>query len=532
MHQNLEEIEVDIIKTGICIVGAGAAGIPLALELEEKGKSVVLLESGGFDYDPEIQELNKGESIGQDYFPLKSSRLRFFGGTTGQWTGQCSTLDEIDFEYRKWVPYSGWPISKMDLNPYYKKAHQILDLSEYEYDVSFWEDKLNKRALSLKSELVETKIYQKSKPTRFGNKYRERITQSKNIWLITNANLTFINLSENGKNVDSIKVSSIEGKTRTVQSDIFVLACGALQNVRHLLNSNDISNKGVGNEFGLVGRFFMEHLHVDTSDLVILANENLDFYFDHSLKSSAFGMITTKSAFQKQFELPNFSARIMAKSDAQSLTVNQSENSQVFLDKWKGLDSRKSKVDRLKSIFGEEGIGNLVDKVFNMRKSESYKEDDKYEISRYILNARSEQVPNPNSRVMLGDSKDRLGVPHVKLDWQLTELDKYSLLKSNIAIGQELGRLGLGRLKLGDWLTKSSNDWPKFLAGGWHHMGITRMSASPETGVVDKNCKVHSLSNLYIAGSGVFPTSGVANPTLTIVALSLRLGDHLNSLLK
>ena len=148
-------------------------------------------------------------------------------------------------------------------------------------------------------------------------------------------------------------------------------------------------------------------------------------------------------------------------------------------------------------------------------------------IKEYSMHTRLEQAPNPNSRVMLSDQKDALGVPRIKLDWQLTALDKRSIRQLYETLGQEAGRQRIGRIQLQDWLLEDEPMWPPYLGGGWHHMGTARMHEDPKQGVVDAQCKVHGLSNLYVAGSATFPTAGAANPTLTLIAMALRLSDHL-----
>ena len=147
----------------------------------------------------------------------------------------------------------------------------------------------------------------------------------------------------------------------------------------------------------------------------------------------------------------------------------------------------------------------------------------------FQLHNRLEQAPNPESRVTLSEERDSLGLRRVRLDWRLTDLDKRSLRRAHEILGQEVGRAGLGRFKIE---LDEGGGWPSSLMGGFHHMGTTRMGQECERGVVDVNCLVHGISNLYIAGSSVFPTSGYANPTLTIVALALRLADHVNRLMK
>src|SRR5205807_6248231 len=137
------------------------------------------------------------------------------------------------------------------------------------------------------------------------------------------------------------------------------------------------------------------------------------------------------------------------------------------------------------------------------------------------------QAPNPESRVLLGTERDALDMPRAKLDWRLTQLDWRSFHVFYEVLGRELGRSGAGRVQLLDWVRREDGTWPSTLSGGWHHLGTTRMHENPRFGVVDATCRVHGLGNLYVAGASVCPTSGAVNPTLTLVALSLRLSDHL-----
>jgi choline dehydrogenase-like flavoprotein len=148
----------------------------------------------------------------------------------------------------------------------------------------------------------------------------------------------------------------------------------------------------------------------------------------------------------------------------------------------------------------------------------------------FHLLTRQEQAPNPASRVTLSSERDALGMPRVRLDWRLTELDHRSFRAFYEVLGRELGRAGVGRLQMRDWVLEAPTaPWPPSLGGGWHHMGTTRMSRDPKQGVVDVNCRVHGVANLYVAGAAVYPTAGCVNPTLTLVAMTLRLSDHLKN---
>jgi choline dehydrogenase-like flavoprotein len=146
----------------------------------------------------------------------------------------------------------------------------------------------------------------------------------------------------------------------------------------------------------------------------------------------------------------------------------------------------------------------------------------------FELFTRIEQAPNPNSRVTLDTEKDSLGMPRAMLNWELTPLEKRSIRKIYELLGQEVGKAGVGRVKMMDYLWDEKDyTWPSFTGGGWHHMGTTRMSDDPKNGVVDANCKVHGIDNLFVAGASCYVTAAAPNPTLTLIALTLRLSDHL-----
>src|SRR5882762_922857 len=113
MHIDAKALENNtVIEGDLCIIGAGAAGISMALEWINTSYKIILLEGGGFEYEDQMQDLYSGKNTGQRYFPMKAIRLHYFGGTTGHWAGFCSPFDPIDFEKREWVAHSGWPITK------------------------------------------------------------------------------------------------------------------------------------------------------------------------------------------------------------------------------------------------------------------------------------------------------------------------------------------------------------------------------------------------------------------------------------
>ncbi len=501
-----------LIEGDICIVGAGAAGISMALEWINTPYKVILLEGGGFEYDDKVQELFEGKTTGQRYYPLKSSRLHYFGGTTGHWAGFCSTFDHIDFIKRAWVPQSGWPISRNDLNPFYARAQKNLELGPYDYSVKYWQ-KTDPSLTPLLSDdkVVWNKMWQFSPPTRFGDKYRDNIIKAKNIHLYTYANVTDITSNENASEIKEVTVKNHEGKEHKVRAKIFVLACCSIQNARLLLVSNKQAVKGLGNDNDLVGRNFMEHLEINSGELWLEKPNPLKLYgLNYGVTKARAELAISE---EKQIEHKILNGTI-------SLTpLAMAKNMKPMIDIWTDDDPRKS-------------LGHLMESFQKVGK-EAAKNPHADNGKSFQLMTRIEQAPNPSSRVTLDIEKDSLGVPRATLHWELTQLEKRSIRKINELLGQQVGREGVGRVKMFDYLQdEKDSSWPSFTGGGWHHMGTTRMSDNPKEGVVDANCKVHGISNLYMAGSSCFTTAGAPNPTLTLTALTLRLSDHLKQQIK
>ena len=495
-----------VIEGDLCIVGAGAAGISMALEWKDTPHNVILLEGGGFNVEAAIQNLYAGESVGQRYFPLQSARLHFFGGTTGHWGGWTSPYDSQDFEQRDWVPHSGWPLSREDLDPFYVRAGKIVELEKDTFELdAYLGDDPDLVKLPFDESVVRTKMWQFSPPTRFGKAYRDAIVGAENIHLYTYANVCDIQTNDAVSAVDQVEIRSLDGKAHTVRARHFVLACGAMQNARLLLASNRQALAGLGNDHDLVGRYFMEHLEVESARFLLPSPGPMKLYTIDIFVTKAAGELTLTAAKQRELRVLNGTTSLRQASLSQS-----------------ALGIERYPDDAAETIRFFENIERAV-------QSGTMGRIDHSKIKEYFMHTRIEQAPNPNSRVMLSDEKDALGVPRLKLDWQLTALDKRSIRQLYETLGQEAGREGIGRIQLQSWLLEDDPMWPPYLGGGWHHMGTARMHDDPKQGVVDAQCTVHGLANLYVAGSAAFPTAGAANPTLTLIALTLRLSDHLKT---
>jgi choline dehydrogenase-like flavoprotein len=500
--------ENSVIETDVCIVGAGAAGITLAREFIGKRFRVCLLESGGFEFGDKIQDLYNGANAGFSV-PLRVARLRYFGGSTNHWGSYCRPLDDIDFEARDWVPDSGWPFKKSELEPYYERAQSICQLGPYVYDPQFWQT-TSGAPLPLASKRIVTSIFQMREPAlRFGAAYRDEIVKAANVTTFLHANLLSFEADSSARSVKRARVGSLDGPRFSVTGKVFILAAGAIENARLLLLSNDRNPDGLGNENGIVGRFFMSHalckpgLFLPSDPLIPATLYQYDKPAVGRLR--IVGHLTLSPETQRQNRLLNFNASLKFPVPVAST----------------GLLSAKRLVNREFDTLAKD-LRNIIADMDGVAAAAYWKvRTGMIPVEAYSLTCAIEQSPNRDSRVSLSSDRDALGQRRVRLDWRLTAVDKNTLRRSLEILGAELGRAALGRLKIS--LEKGENAWPELVQDGGHHIGTTRMHVDPKQGVVDGHCRVHGISNLFVAGSSVFPTSGHANPTLTIVALALRL---------
>ncbi|KAA0233711.1 MAG: Fructose dehydrogenase large subunit [Acidimicrobiales bacterium] len=495
------------VRGDLCIVGAGAAGITIATELIGADTEVILLESGDSEVlDPETQDLGAGANVGRTLtflgseLSLASTHLRILGGTTMHWNGVCRPLDVEDFEQRRWIPDSGWPIERADLDPYYPGAQELLALGPFEYDWQYWTENYDIGQPLIHDDAVATVMYQLSPPARFGTLYREDLVNAANVRLLIWANATNLNIEPESDRLASVTVATLEGDEVTVEAKVFVLAAGGIEVPRLLLASNDVRRAGLGNQHDLVGRYFMEHPHVpiglaslgrswrELSLYSPLRYLEIDDPAQPQVPGRAYGGFAATAAERASRELLG-------------AAVTLPENP-VHPPAWTGgLD--------------QTSVGELYEAETGRRPQVDAQ-----------LMVRAEQAPNPESRVTLSEERDALGLPRAQLDWRLSDQDIESVQRTLVVLAERFGVHQVGRVQV-EQNALPPADWP--IEVGNHHMGTTRMAADPRRGVVDANCRVHDVANLYVASSSVFTTSGYANPTLTIVALALRLAEHLRT---
>ncbi|HYH19627.1 MAG TPA: GMC family oxidoreductase [Azospirillum sp.] len=514
----------------VCILGAGAAGITLARRLLARGHEVLVAESGGADFETEVQALAAGTSSGHPYYDLGDVNLRMVGGTTPIWGGRCAELDPIDFEPRPWVPHSGWPIGHAELAPYYREAAQALEIAEPATGRTTLMQRFPLlRALDTDTLRVGCWSFD-GRPDRFALPNLGDVAGHPRARLLMHATATALNLSEDGRRVRSVTVKDVGGRQATIRAGRFVLALGGIETPRLMLASNGVAAAGIGNGRGLVGRFFMEHPHARGGRLDTAASWPLLAAFGRAHRVGA-GRHAALLGLQAQAQRAHGTLNA-----ALTLGARQGERDAPF---WAMRTYSAMKHRLAPSAFNRRlwrGVKGAAlwahERVDPLRPWLLVKAGAR----ELALIVRAEQAPNPDSRITLGGERDALGVPRVDLHWRLTELDKHSVRVLVAAMGTEMRALGLGHVVPAAWLEDPAVPWrtdPLISAhpiGGYHHMGTTRMADDPSRGVVDRDGKVHGLENLFVAGSAVFPTSGWANPTFTLLALALRLGDHLDRL--
>jgi choline dehydrogenase-like flavoprotein len=512
----------------VCIVGAGAAGIILARRLIDQGLSVCLLESGGLDFEAATQDLYRGANVGMPYYDLDHSRLRFFGGTVAIWGGRCALMDPIDFVKRDWVPHSGWPIGRAELDPYYRDAHKLFEIGDFNYEQEVWSE-LGLADPGFQPGQLDAKLWRFDEVSeRFTASRARDLFASPRLRILIHANVVKLQAAGNAKSIDHLEARPLYGETRQVRAGRYVLACGAIENSRLMLASNDVEPQGVGNRTDQVGRCFMEH------PAGRIARIETDRPYD------------IWALFQKRFMRsgPPLAPALRLGDDAQRDhgALNSIVTFKLQRDPARGVALGNKIYHRMVHSVSPTQRGRKLDQLYRGVRAWIHREvRNSIERARaragltdlYVI-TRGEQAPNPESRVLLSSERDALGQQRANLDWRLAAIDKHTAKVMAQVIDSEFRRLDLGTVVASEWLDDPSPQWPVDPTVGnhpianYHQMGGTRMSADPAQGVVDADCRVHGYANLYVAGSSVFTTSGWANPTLTIAALALRLADHLS----
>jgi choline dehydrogenase-like flavoprotein len=528
------------LRCDLCIVGAGAAGITLALQFVQSKLRVIVLECGGEKLESERQALNHGEVVDGVHPPAHLYRQRRLGGSTATWGGRCAPLQDQDFRKRPHVPLSGWPFGRSALQPFYEHAQSLLELGEFNYSAS----------TVLPGELIEgfrdpdmlTETVERfSPPTNFWKRYRTELVKSAAVTVIKHATCFRLN----GEHAVTDLECAGGGDARfKVRARFVVLAVGGLEIVRVLAHS------GCGKHSGMLGRTYMCHIEAELGQLRLSpGNRGVQFGFERTPdgiycrrrftlraeKQNALGILNAAirlhhaNVVDPSHRHPVLSAMFTAKKlfipeFARSFTVVEHEAMRRH-----GNDAGLWLGHVRNVMFGSPRLASFaLDWMF--RRHLAYRSVPSVALPNaagvYSLDFNGEQAPNPESRVLLAHETDRYGLPKLRIDWRVSELDWLTLSRMLRELRRAVESCGCGTIEYDEERLDQDARTSTLPVGG-HHIGTARMSESPSAGVVNADCRVHYVENLYVAGSATFPTSGQANPMLTLVAMALRLAQHL-----
>lgn len=485
-----------LLEATLIIAGGGMAGLLLARQLGDAGIDVIVLESGGQAQDARVQSLYAGRmTLGAPGNPdrdlddyLISSRVRCLGGSGNVWGGKCAPLDPLDYQKREWVAHSGWPVTRATMQPFYDRACDLLQLPHFTDDPKVMtgaaESLFDGRSTRF---TARPRCYTRTSGASDGgayHAYKQAAAQHERVRIYLKANLGRIELSDDGQRVTSLEVRCLNGRTHRARADSYILAMGGIENARLLLFSDDVHRGGIGNHSGWLGRGFQGH-----------ATIRQDARTSLMLMRSATALAPLNPANRSKPHI------VLGMSDAAQRDA-------------KGVNFTVTVTRRVEPGVGSgAAVQSLARRLTDVTTSD-----------RYLTYFMIEHTPNRDSRLtLMADERDELQMPRIRLDMRYSAVELESFAPTVAMFASELGRCQAGRVQ---WRGEKA-DLIAAMSLSRHHMAATRMAVNAKDGVIDEHCRVHGVRNLYVAGSSVFPTSGIANPTLTLLALALRLGDHL-----
>ncbi len=522
-YQNANTIEEGAsLDYDVCIIGSGAAGIAVAKEFSDSNVSVIMLEAGGIDYEHEMQTDYTYNAINGMEGEWDFTRTRQWGGTTAVWYGRCTKLKPIDYEKRDWVANSGWPIGPAEIDKYHGRALSTLKVSHPQaINPCYWGESETVKAFD--SEEVSANVFLWSNPKDMAVAHQQNIGQSKAVTLCYYAFVQQIIPSENDDHIDSVQVKSASGKAFSIRAKQVVLAGGSIENCRLLLLSKTNGPNGVGNQNDNVGRYYMDHPRIEGMAKLMVNFENKNWatlvqHLDETITDAGnmqvFLSLSEKA--QKANRLLNHGTvfRTIFKEQISSGYLAAKNLYYSAIGKTEGGIKLQDVASLMKGLphLAQTSVKQALGKPLTF--------------SHLILIDQLEQEPDRESRIYLDSERDRFDQPKTQIKWEIGQSTTDSLREFHKAIDKRLREINLG------WVDSPMISDPDFVpdyTDACHPSGTTRMSSDPKTGVVDADCKVHGIDNLFIAGSSVFPTVGYANPTLTLVALGIRLADKIKS---
>ncbi len=515
MISRLRDLTSTMPRADLCIVGSGAAGLAIAREFLGTRWRVLVLESGEFQRTDRADELNVVRCDGLPHTGAVEGRARVFGGATTAWGGQLLPLRQSEISKRDWIPYSGWPLSLSDLGLYYRRAERLLGVEGPPYDDTVW-GHLGIGAPDFDPESVVCRFSQWAPLTRrnLAVHLRSELRQSKNVHVLLGATVVKIVTGAQGASVRHLELRASDGRSATAVAREFILCAGGIETPRMLLAS-DAANKS-----GTVGRFFQDHISYVAGEIEPSSRKRIAHHFEPRYRGKS--MYTCKveptDDTQRRLKLLNVMAHV--KFDIPE-ALGLLEVKQML----KAIQQGKAPVPSTQALLAMARGSWELSRLAFARLALARRSAPSRGIMYLLVDV--EQAPNPESRIRLAEECDRFGMPRAIVDWRLSGQEYETIERFTVLLVAQWRRAGLGEVRLGGPPNFGLSAGLSAARDIFHHMGTTRMSDDPSQGVVRTDLRCHDVDNLYIAGSSVFPTGGIANPTFTILALALRLGDHL-----
>jgi len=499
------------LRADVCVIGAGVAGLAIVSALLDTGVSVVLVESGAEPPHGDEEVLNEGET--PEPFNGLRGRSRGFGGTMRVWPGQCLPFAPADLAPREWVPGSGWPVAGEELARWYPPALEFFGLPRdvFEQDV-FAAFRLRRPQLDGARLAMPISAFAPA-PDR-SRAFVPRLREARDVKVVTRATAVRLVPAESGRTVERVELRSLGGAAGVVEARHVVLCAGGIENPRVLLAS------GIANDRDTVGRFFQDHVVSRAGTIAALDPVRLQ---------TTFGVLFRRRLrrYPRLALAPAEQAARRVLACGINVTAEAPEAAQAALRLVRGLRTRRvpAREDLVSVLRGAPELAAAAARRYGRGWSPAPRRGP---IGLLLI---GEQAPSRESRVTLSVRTDPLGVPLPRVEWRIGELERETLVAAGEVVTAEFRAAGLGEVSLDPRLL-DPDEWRDAVFDSFHHCGATRMSSDPSDGVVDEHCRVHGLANLHVAGSSVFPTSGYANPTLTIAALALRLAARLREELR
>lgn len=535
------ELSTEPLRADVCLVGGGFVGISMALELSAAGLDVLLVEAGGPDKTAKSQEFYKGAVVDPAlHGPLEEFRWRKLGGTGGAWNGRTVPYDPIDFEKRAWISDSTWPIGYDEVARFYPLSMRYLEAGEANFSAqSVFGEKQPEMIEGFHGDAFSTDTMERfSAPTDMGRRYRQKLEEADRIRVVLHAPVVAINLDETGSHVTSLTVRKPDGTDVLVTAKRYVLAAGGMETVRLLLANRTVQKNGIGNAHGVVGRFYQAHIAGTIGSFAPAGRIFNDYQRDYDGVYCRRRLALRPEA-QRAHQVGGFIARlhhtrISDPSHGSSILSALRLGRELVPKRWRArlIDERNTPSELAKHAWNvARDVPSVIrfsrQMVFDRQLAER-----KYpsvvvkpRSRRYSLDFHAEQEPNWNSVIRLHSETDQHGVPRLEVDWQYTPMDLKTIEVALHLFANDAEQSGAGRYEYDPQAVLT--EMTRYGAYGGHHLGTARMGDNPTRSVVDASCRVHGMTNLFLAGGAVLVTSSQANPTLTIVAMGLRVADHL-----